>query len=370
MRKTTILFLGILLCIQSSAQSVQQLLRQVQASQRKLQHVSYTIVRQDTLVTGHVRQMQGTVKISLLPTDTVLGFRFWARDDRANGEMMYDGNSLYTVNHQHKTYSVHSNPELIPHLLGAPGGQLVLTDLVKIDTSGATGFRLTEDATYYHLVMSLADLTKYDVIKRSRTYVIDKKSMLPVGMIAHQETLGKVQDLNFRIQQWKVNEAATTYDFAAKRYPDSYTKEESTPNKKLYNLKGKQVPGFKLEDFNGAEVSMEQYRGKLLLLDFWEVWCGPCVESMPKVQGWQDKYQSKGLQVIGITHEKDHLSSAKKLVEKNKVCFPMLLGNSQTKTAFSIMAVPVYVLVGKDGKVIMVSEGFTPLLEEEIQRNL
>ena len=113
-----------------------------------------------------------------------------------------------------------------------------------------------------------------------------------------------------------------------------------------------------------------QFKGKLVLLDFWEVWCGPCMESMPKVQQFYEKYKSKGLEVYGVVHEKEHLDVARQLVQKRKISFPMLLGDEQSKRKYSIDGVPLYVLINREGKIVMVSQGFSPLLEEEIQKNL
>lgn len=370
MRKTILLFLAVFLLGKSNAQSANELIQLVKNSQQKLKSASYRLVRRDTLVTGHVREMKGQVILETDPTDPCFGFKFWSANDGINKQTLYDGTNLFYIEDDEKKYTTSSNKDIIPHLLGTPGGQVVLTDLVRLDTAGGTAFRVTQDATYYYLHMSLADLTKYDVIKRSRTFLIDKKLLLPVGMISHQETLGKVQNLDYRIQKIDVNESAAKYDFSSNRYPDTYKKSESEPNRKLISLKDRNAPSFTLGDFDGNNISSDRFKGKLLLLDFWEVWCGPCVESMPKVQQWHEKYKAKGLEVLGIIHQKEFLPTAKQLIAKRKIGFPMLIGSDQTKKDYGITAVPVYVLIGKDGKVIMTSEGFDPLMEEAIQKHL
>jgi len=370
MRKTLFTVILFLFGAILNAQTVNELIKQVQFSQQKLQSASYSLVRKDTLVTGTSRIIKGQAKLTVLPADTIFGFKFWAIKEGVKHESIYDGASAFDINHDKKLFNTISDPEWLPHFLDNYGGQVVLTNLVKIDTSGAVDFKLTQDATYYYLRMTLPDITQYEVSNRSKTLIIDKKLLLPVGMIHRQETLGKIQDLNYKINKIEINNPSLCYDFSALRYPEDYTREGGQRNNKMVTLKDQTAPSFSLNSFDGSTVSSGKFKGKLVLLDFWEVWCGPCLESMPKVQQFYDKYKSKGLEVYGVVHEKEHLDAAKNLVQKRKISFPMLLGDEQTKKKYSIDGVPLYVLINKEGKIIMVSQGFSPLLEEEIQKNL
>jgi thiol-disulfide isomerase/thioredoxin len=290
--------------------------------------------------------------------------------DGVNRESIYDGKTGFTVDHERKQFDVESDPVMLLHFTDNHGGQVLLQDLVRIDTSGTKRMALREDATFYYLLLSLEDIKQYDVINRTKTLIIDKKLMLPLGMIHRQETLGKIQCLDYRIISIQVNDPSLVYDFSAKRYPDEYTRETRKLNKQLFALKGKKMPGFLTTDFHGRNFSPEQIKGKLVLLDFWEVWCGPCIESMPKVQQLYEKYKSKGLEVYGIVHEKEYLETAKQLIGKKKIGFPMLLGTETSSKSFSIVAVPTYILINKAGDIVMISEGFSPSIEEEIQKHL
>lgn len=353
-----------------NGQTVIELIKQVQRSQQKLQSASYSLVRKDTLVTGTTRIIKGKVKLTVLPTDTIFGFKFWAIKDGVKHESIYDGSAAFDIDHDKKQYNTISDPAWFPHFLDNYGGQVVLTQLVKIDTSGTVDFKLSQDATYYYLRMTLPDIKQYEVSNRSKTLVIDKKLLLPVGMIFRQETLGKIQDLNYRIEKIEIDNPSLSYNFSALRYPNDYTREEGQRDNKMVTLKDQAAPSFSLTSFDGNTVSSGQFKGKLVLLDFWEVWCGPCMESMPKVQQSFEKYKSKGLEVYGVVHEKEYLDAAKLLVQKRKISFPMLLGDEQSRKKYNINGVPLYVLINKEGKIIMVSQSFSPLLEEEIQKNL
>ena len=61
------------------------------------------------------------------------------------------------------------------------------------------------------------------------------------------------------------------------------------------------APGFLLQDLNGGMVSLDEYKGRIILLDFWATWCGPCRMSIPELVGLQEKYKDKGLVVIGVS---------------------------------------------------------------------
>ncbi len=194
--------------------------------------------------------------------------------------------------------------------------------------------------------------------------------LLPVGVRKHQVTLGKVQDLNYRIKDIRINHPADAYHFSSQRYPADYKKETDFVNKKLFALSGKPFIPLQLTNFDGKYFSSNVFKNKLVLLDFWEVWCGACITSLPKVQALYEKYKDRGLQVYGIIHEKENLETAKLIAQKRKINLPMLFGNEQSKKNYSINAVPVYILIDKTGKIVFVMEGYPDNLEEEIRKNL
>ncbi|MFN8289481.1 MAG: TlpA disulfide reductase family protein [Chitinophagaceae bacterium] len=353
-----------------AAQEPQEIITKVLQAQQSLRTLYYTCERQDTLVTGHVRTLKGAVQLSTLPGDTIFGFKFHAVPDRVNGECIYDGHNSFYIDHDKKEFTRYTTPEMLEAITGYQGGQLICEDLVRIDTGSATGFRLRSDNDFYYLVILLPDLTRYDVTKRSKEITISRTTLLPVAIRKHQETLGKVQDLYWKISSPAVNTPGTEYDFSRQRYPEDYRPAENRPNKQLLSLQGKPLPGFSLTSLAGKETASETFKGKLVLLDFWEVWCGPCVASLPKVQALYEKYRQQGLEVLGIIHQAEYLESAKGLIQKMKAGFPMFTGNSRTKALFNVNAVPLYVLADRNGTIVWISEGYSEMLEEIIRKYL
>lgn len=366
------LILLLILTLQNSlyAQGYETVISRIIQAQKQIKHFRAFTIRHDTLVTGHIRTMRGWVSVSVSPADSIFGFRFFAEPEAGGSASIYDGQYSFFIDHSKKEYTKYSKPDLLDAITGYPGGQLICKDMIQLDTSTATGFRLYEDEQHYYLRILLPDITRYDVIKRSKELTISKKTSLPVAVRLHQETLGKVQDLYFSLSSIQINEEGISYDFSQERYPAGYKEEEQQPNKKLLALKGKKMPAFRLTGWDGSTLLSDDFKGKLVLLDFWEVWCGPCVAAMPRVKELYEKYQSSGLEVIGIIHQTEHLKTARLITEKIKPGFRMATGNEQMKIDFSLQAVPLYILIDRSGKIVMVSEGFPEILEEQIRTYL
>ena len=150
----------------------------------------------------------------------------------------------------------------------------------------------------------------------------------------------------------------------------SYELKVPQDKNELEVLIGKPAPDFALESFTGQKVNLQNMRGKLVLLDFWEVWCGPCVQSMPKIQAMHEKYAGKGLVILGVTIDRENYSSNKLFVQKKQFTFPNLLGNEQTRSGYKVNAIPEYILIDKEGKVILAQAGFTDDIEKIIKEKL
>lgn len=352
------------------AQNAIEIITSVKRSQAKLKSVSYTLLRTDTLVTGDIRSMSGRAFIEVSANDKLFGFMFWSQRSGFTQQTVYDGRLAYLADTASKTYRMIANPS--DNLLyGTTGGQMIVKDLVTLDTTRAESFTASEDKDYYYLIMKYPDLTEHEVIKRYKYVAIDKKAMLPVSLRQHQETLGKVQDLNFQIADLKINQKQV-YSFSEPSFLRSY-KQELAPLKAdnpLSQIKGTNAPRIELLSFQTGKSYPLVATGKVTLLDFWEAWCGPCIASMPKIQELYEKYKNTGLEVYGIVHEQNQLAISKKRAEKAGTTFPMLIGNAQSRNAYHIVAIPLYVLVNREGKVIYLHEGFSEELEKEIQKAL
>ncbi len=365
-----IVFSGLTLHDSARGQNAFHIIATVKSRQAQLKSLSYTLNRTDTLVTGDVRNMSGRAILEKSSDDNPIGFLFRAQRDGFDQQTVYDARVAYVADTSKRTYRMISNPSR-NLFFSTTGGQMIVEDVIRLDTTGATSITASENPDSYSLTFNYPDLKEHDVVKRSKLITIDKKTMLPVQVRYHQETLGKVQDLSFQILELKTSQEPQ-YDFSDLPFLRDYL-QETVPIRAenlLLQLKDKIAPVIELPSFEDGKKYPLIAKGKVTLLDFWEAWCGPCIASMPKVQQLYDRYREEGLQVYGITHERDQLEIARKRVEKSNVTFPMLIGNEHSAKSYHVSAIPLYVLIDRRGKVVYLSEGFSEELEREIRKAL
>ncbi len=136
------------------------------------------------------------------------------------------------------------------------------------------------------------------------------------------------------------------------------------------------APDFILKDIEGKNVELSEYRGKLVLLEFWATWCPPCKATIPGLIAVQKKYADKGLVVLGVSvDEGENLASKLSAFSKeHKINYPVLLGSEETSKAYGVMSIPATFLVGKDQKIISAYKGyvddFENIISEQIEKNL
>src|SRR5215470_15121924 len=97
---------------------------------------------------------------------------------------------------------------------------------------------------------------------------------------------------------------------------------------------GKPAPKLELKDVEGRALRLSDYKGKVVLLNFWATWCAPCRAEAPDMVKWQRQYKSKGLQVIGVTYPPEELAEVREFIKSIKVNYLIALGAEQTKAMF------------------------------------
>ncbi|RLS82815.1 MAG: TlpA family protein disulfide reductase [Planctomycetota bacterium] len=108
---------------------------------------------------------------------------------------------------------------------------------------------------------------------------------------------------------------------------------------------------------DGAAFDLESLKGKVVLVDFWATWCGPCIAEIPNVIAEYEKYHAKGFEVIGVSLDKEQEGkTAKDLVAEavveHKIPWPIMLDGGRTAQFYGISGIPQLILIGRDGKVI------------------
>jgi thiol-disulfide isomerase/thioredoxin len=128
---------------------------------------------------------------------------------------------------------------------------------------------------------------------------------------------------------------------------------------------------FTLKDANNREISLSQYKGKVLVIDFWATWCGPCKVEIPNFVEFQKKYGKAGLQMVGISVD-DTAEKLAPYIRDMKMNYPVLQGldHDDVQDAYGpIVGIPVSVMISRDGKICAKHMGLTgkDVFEREIK---
>lgn len=135
---------------------------------------------------------------------------------------------------------------------------------------------------------------------------------------------------------------------------------------------GDAVPAFTRADLEGQPLRFADYRGKLVLLNFWATWCAPCREEIPIFSSWQKSYGAQGLQVIGISMD-DDAAPAREFLREYPAAYPIIMGDAAfAEELGGVLGLPLSYLIDAQGRVIARYQGAIdlPKLEAHIKQRL
>ena len=133
-------------------------------------------------------------------------------------------------------------------------------------------------------------------------------------------------------------------------------------------LKGKPAPAVSLKTIDGQTVDLPGPRGKVVLIDYWATWCGPCLEQLPQTQKLsEDKaLAERGLVVYAIDREETK-EKVEPFLEKNHYTFTVPMDEqNKFREAYYVQGLPVTILIGRNGKVHSVFIGYGPITEQKV----
>jgi peroxiredoxin len=114
---------------------------------------------------------------------------------------------------------------------------------------------------------------------------------------------------------------------------------------------GMQVEDFRLTDLDGNQQSLSQYRGKIVLLNFWATWCKPCTTEMPAMQASYDKLRDKGFVVLAVNELEDDAKVREHIAQYGHT-FPVLMDrDNKVANQFGVFGLPVSVFIDQQGRV-------------------
>ena len=166
---------------------------------------------------------------------------------------------------------------------------------------------------------------------------------------------------------------------AAEKRQSAEMAEAGSAQAALNPLIGRPAPQFSLEDLSGKKVSLADYKGKALLINFWATWCGPCKVETPWLVDLRNQYAGKGFEILGVStddidrndpkmfgQEKKEISD---FVQRMHMPYPVLIdGDSVSKPYGGLDAMPTSFFVDRSGKIIAATMGISS--KDDIEANI
>ena len=138
--------------------------------------------------------------------------------------------------------------------------------------------------------------------------------------------------------------------------------------------KGDKAPAIKLVTTSGQPVTLANYKGYVLVMDFFATWCIPCKESIPHLNSLNRKYGKQGLQILGVSVDEGNDREVKNFIAERKIGYPVAIGGDDMQADYGLRSIPTIYLINKKGMVAEKFQGFSDqtgrAMEDAIKRLL
>ena len=134
-----------------------------------------------------------------------------------------------------------------------------------------------------------------------------------------------------------------------------------------HELVGQPAAQFTLSSISGKKVSLKQFRGKIVVLNFWATWCGPCKKELPEFVRMRRKYKDRQVEILTINVD-SNIENARRFLRKNKLKLKTLWdGHKKVAQKYDVQAMPSTYVIDQNGVIRSVHKGFTPNEFRKIQ---
>jgi thiol-disulfide isomerase/thioredoxin len=349
----------ILSCIQKSDQDLKKLYSEYCKKQSQINLIQYRVNRIDTFTTGQVWNINGNATLERDTRDSIFNFSFFGKRDDVDRENIYVENKHFQIFPNKKTYRIENNYGI--HVLGAPGGQMIIEDLLNPDTTNSSISIVDKDSDSFIIVKK--KLSESTTITKYLT--ISKSSLLPVKILKTvKDTVRNIKSsTTFNISNVLIGDQVTNNEIDNLTLLSGFTEEKPIIDKTADTLIGQKIPELIVRTLSNKDL--KYLSSKVVLLDFWELWCGPCLNSLPKINNLFQKYSSSNLIVIGITKSK--MEDVNKYLRANEIKFSQVQGTPKLYNFFKVNSSPIYVLIDKKGIVRYIYYGYSEEIESKIK---
>lgn len=346
-----------------------QVLDAAQAAMQRADAVQYSATGVMSGAPGRaLPPMEGTLWLARLPDED--GFKLKAdmrwqlpnEETPAHIELTCDGREVHLLDHRSKVYVE----------LPLPRGNALLNNvrpLLVAEFVQPHPFALERKSNLTYVGTETIDNTLCDIVRAAATddtgsvaWYFGHDDHLPRKVVRTEQTRAGQTTATTEIRKITLGPELKDVEFAAAQ-PDGYR----NPMRQAPGLLevGTAAPDFTLKDAAGHDVALHDLRGKVVLLDFWATWCGPCKLAMPGLQKLHEKYADKPVQIIGVNCRERGADPVAFMKSKNYT-YTLLVQGDAVALQYQVRGIPTFYLIAPDGKIALANAGFSPQLEETL----
>lgn len=233
-------------------------------------------------------------------------------------------------------------------------------------------------------------------VENNYFFSVDKKLMLKYTSVITNKDRKVVQSIEYTISDLKINpnlddklftQTIDTNNYTFEDLDAAHDKMNQNPHENMDNPHGDNpnseeptgllpngtpAPDWNLLDKDGNKVALSQLKGKVVVIDFWATWCGPCKQAMPTIQKLYNTYKNKGVVVLGINVSEN--ADPVKFMKENGYSYRLLLNGDQVATNYKVEGIPTMYVIDKNGKIAFgqsgVGQNYAEKLEAAIKKSL
>jgi thiol-disulfide isomerase/thioredoxin len=371
------------------------LLRQSTEAIAAIKSVRYTAVREAAgELAGRTPEVRGSVLVEPAYPSEPTAWRLRIQGTRTDVNQaagveflnVADGRRASTLRPNEKTL-LEGPPEAVGDML-ADGGQYLVSWLMRwpsmVDTLVLKQDMANLSYAGRRLVAGvpcdvvMVDLRQSERNEQSAWYALGVEDRLPRRVEVHYRTRAGDGFAILTISGLRVNEPTAPEDFAPPALPEGFERRPYTPRVQFATPDampaailepGQAAPAFALKDAKGREVSSTDLRGRVVLLEFWATWCGPCIRAMPAIQKLHEEFADQGLSVFGI-NVWDAQADPVKFKAERGFTYGLLLQGDSVAARFGVSGIPAFFLIGKDGVILHSASGFGPDTERAVRAKI
>jgi thiol-disulfide isomerase/thioredoxin len=335
----------------------------------------------DSGVDDSVSTANGQVWMQAAPTDSIFLAKFHIKGeikDRGGYDCFYDGDNSFEITHQIKEIRVTNPRQFINNENNPAKARMAMVVFNYYYTDAHLKQTLLKNKPRLSMqVQPKQYAVKFDYpidklgMKETRVVYINKTSFAIERVTSSSTRNGTRVSSEANYTDIKLNDKTTLSQIPVTDAYKGYTVKERKPDVAEVTespLIGKPAKYFAYNTFDNQKITLDGLKGKYVLLDFWESWCGHCIISIPAVRKLNETYGPKRLTVLSVTTENP--SRIKELIKVNKLNYPALIADKKILNSYKVIGRPTYVLIDPAGKIIAWNEGDLDIITKQLGKVL